>query len=69
MQKGLGEGVVTSPSIQADRGVDCVIALIPAFRRLVVAAEQAGWTEEEVASALLALTHVYGDKPALSGTS
>ena len=49
--------------IHPDRDVDCLLALIPAFRELADTAEGAGWTEEEIASSLLALAHVYRDKP------
>jgi hypothetical protein len=45
--------------VQPDRDVDCLIALVPAFRGLVQTAEDAGWTTQEIAASLLALTHVY----------
>ena len=62
MQKRLIEDVSPILGAQPDRGVECLLALIPAFRGVVNTAEEAGWTEEEVASSLLALVHVYRDK-------
>jgi hypothetical protein len=59
MQKR-SSAVLSSPSpIQPDRDVDCLVALVPAFRGLVQTAEDAGWTAQEIAASLLALTHVY----------
>ena len=40
-----------------DRGVDCEDALRPAFQSLISQAEAAGWTAEEIESALLALAN------------
>lgn len=62
MQKRLREVVSPKSDVSPDRDVDCLLAVMPAFRGLVQSAEDAGWTEDEVASALLALAHVYGDK-------
>ena len=55
---------VLSPSsgVHAYRDVDCLFALMPVFRELVQTAEEAGWTEEEVASSLLTLAYVHGNK-------
>ena len=62
MQKRQVEAVLLKSGVQPDRDVDCLLALVPAFRGLVQTAEEAGWTEAEVASSLLALVHVYRDK-------
>jgi len=40
-----------------DRGVDCEDALRPAFQSLISQAEAAGWTAEEIESALLTLAN------------
>ena len=40
-----------------DRGVDCEDALRPAFQSLISQAEAAGWTAEEIESALLNLAN------------
>ena len=55
---------VSSPSspVHPDRDVDCMLALMPAFRGLVQTAEDAGWTEQEVAASLLTLVYVYETK-------
>ena len=41
------------------RDVDCLFALMPAFRELVGRAEGAGWSAEEVALSLLTLASVH----------
>jgi hypothetical protein len=48
--------------VHPDRDVDCLISLVPAFRGLVQSAEDAGWTAQEIAASLLALTHVYDNE-------
>ena len=48
--------------VNPDGNVDCLIALVPAFRGLVQNAEEAGWTTQEIAASLLALTHVYDEE-------
>ena len=40
-----------------DRDVDCEDAMRPAFQNLINQAEAAGWTAEEIESALLALAN------------
>jgi len=47
----------TKPADHPGRGIDCEDALRPAFRRLVNQAEAAGWSAEEIESALLALAN------------
>jgi hypothetical protein len=64
MQKHQMDVVSAAPGLPPERSVDCLVALVPAFRELVDTAEGAGWTEEEIASSLLALVHVYRDKQA-----
>ena len=45
----------------ADRDLECELALAPGFQKLVDDAIAAGWTDEEVANALLSVTqdHVH----------
>jgi hypothetical protein len=62
MQKHQMEAVSAAPRLIPERSVDCLVALVPAFRELVDTAEGAGWTEDEIAASLLALVHVYRDK-------
>ena len=62
MQKRLTGVMSPKAPNHPDRDVDCLLALMPAFRGLVQNAEEAGWTEGEIAASLLALVHVYGDK-------
>ena len=62
MQKRETEVMSPKSGVHPDRDVDCLLALIPAFRGLVQTAEEAGWTEGEVAASRLALVHVYGEK-------
>jgi hypothetical protein len=64
MQKHQMEAVVVAPGLVPERSIDCLVALVPAFRELVDTAESAGWTEDEIAASLLALVHVYRDKQA-----
>ena len=56
---------VLSPStpIHPERDADCLFALMPAFRELVRTAEEAGWTEGEVAACLLTLASIHENKP------
>jgi hypothetical protein len=62
MQKRLSAVVSPQSPVHPDREVDCLLALVRAFRGLVETAEDAGWTEKEVASSLLALVYVYENK-------
>jgi hypothetical protein len=57
---------VTSPKSSAnpERDVDCLFALMPAFRHLVHTAKEAGWTEDEVATCLLTLASIHENRPA-----
>jgi hypothetical protein len=64
MQKRQMEVLSAKPGVLPERSVDCLVTLVPAFRELVETAEGAGWTEEEIASSLLALVHVYRDRQA-----
>lgn len=41
----------------ADRDLDCQFALEPAFQMLASRAQAVGWSEDEVAAALLELAH------------
>jgi hypothetical protein len=62
MQKRRSAVLSPKSPFHPDREVDCLFALVPAFRGLVQTAEDAGWTEEEVASSLLALVYAYDNK-------
>lgn len=50
------------PDDYADRGLDCEFAIEPVFQAMAHAAEEAGWSEDEVAAAFLALSaaHIKG---------
>ena len=50
------------PAPSADRSLDCQFALEPAFQDLAERAQTAGWTEDDVATALieLARNHLRG---------
>ncbi|TIW14707.1 MAG: hypothetical protein E5V81_26715 [Mesorhizobium sp.] len=43
------------PADHPDRGLQCQLALEPAFQQLVERAAESGWTEDEIANALLEL--------------
>ena len=46
--------VSSSSSVHPERDVDCVLAVMRAFRGLVRTGEEAGWSEGDVAASLLA---------------
>ena len=56
------ESAVQPPKsfLEPFRDVDCLFALMPAFRELVRRAEGAGWSAEEVATSLLTLASLHG---------
>jgi hypothetical protein len=62
MQKRRSAMLSPTSAVRPDREVDCLVALVPAFRGLVQTAEDAGWTAPEIAASLLALTHVYDNE-------
>jgi hypothetical protein len=62
MQKRRSAVLSPCSPVHPDREVDCLVALVPAFRGLVQTAEDAGWTAQEIAASLLALTHVYDNE-------
>lgn len=41
----------------ADKNLDCEFAMEPAFRELAGRAADEGWSEDDVASALMSLSH------------
>lgn len=43
------------PDDYASRALDCEFSMEPAFQALARQAQEAGWTEDDVASALIAL--------------
>ncbi|MCD1644950.1 hypothetical protein [Aurantimonas coralicida] len=43
----------------ADRSLDCLLAIEPAFQELASQAQAAGWSEDDVSAALLELAHQY----------
>jgi hypothetical protein len=59
--------VSSSSSIHQERDVDCLLALMPAFRELVRTAEEAGWSKGEVAASLLTLASIHESPPEHGG--
>ncbi|MEC5322772.1 hypothetical protein [Aurantimonas sp. A3-2-R12] len=45
------------PEDYADRSLDCLVAIEPAFQELAARAQAAGWSENDVSAALLELAH------------
>lgn len=45
------------PEDHPDRAIDCQFQLEPAFQDLVMRAVAAGWTEDDVATAMVDLAH------------
>ena len=52
----------TNPPEHTDRGIDCKLAMEPTFQEAIAGAMVAGWSEAEVAEAMLELArnHIAG---------
>ena len=55
--------VSSSSSVHPERDVDCVLAVMRAFRGLVRTGEEAGWSKGDVAASLLTLASIHESKP------